>query len=497
MDSTSTDTTLLPQIAVLEQQLQQAQEEIAQLQNEKADLEMMLEMTTEHSDSLEEELYEKVEATLRDSEKRFRTIAETIPVPVIISHAETQTILYANAPVGRLVGMQTDEVIGCKLRKFSRNRDDLQQIYTILETQGQVSNYEMLGKTKEGLDFWVEVNVHAITFNDEPCILIAMYDITDRKRAEQERVQLTANLEQALNQQRTLTKAYSRFVPVEILKFLGKESIVDVQLGEHTRQEMTVLFSDIRSFTTLSEHMSPQENFNFINSYLSRVSPVIRKNNGFIDKYIGDAIMALFPGSNFPGQADDALQAAVEMQQEVTLYNTHRAKQGYQPIHIGVGLHTGSVMLGTVGEAERMEGTVISDAVNLASRLEGLTKLYNVSIVVSERTLFSLERVMKYRFRFLDKVLVKGKKEPVSVFEILEGLEPEVIERRLRTQTYFEKGLLHYHSKEFLAAKDQFQKVLDIDPTDHAAELYIQRVNYYIEYGVPVNWEGVEALTEK
>ncbi|NJN67571.1 MAG: AAA family ATPase [Chloroflexaceae bacterium] len=307
-----------------------------------------------------------------------------------------------------------------------------------------------------------------------------------------ENARLYTNLEAALNHQVALTSAYSRFVPREILQFLGKESIIQVNLGDQIQQDMTVLFSDIRDFTALSEQMTPQENFNFINAYLGRVSPIIRDHRGYIDKYIGDAIMALFPE-----QPDDAIQAAIAMQQEVAVYNQHRANSGYQPISIGIGLHTGNVMLGTVGEAQRMEGTVISDTVNLASRLEGLTKVYGVSILVSERMLFSLHRPNRYTFYFLDQVKVKGKREPVSVFEILDGSPAEVLERKLKTRSDFEHGLFHYHGQEFHEAIQSFKRVLMVDPDDRAAQLYLQRATNFIEYGVPVDWEGVAALTEK
>lgn len=142
-----------------------------------------------------------------------------------------------------------------------------------------------------------------------------------------------------------LNAAYQRFVPEEFLKFLNRESIVDVKLGDQVRKEMSVLFSDIRSFTELSEKMTPEENFNFINSYLQRMGPSIRENNGFIDKYIGDAIMALFPRN-----AEDAIKASIQMMEGIKLYNKHRNNQGYAPISIGIGIHTGELMLGTVGK---------------------------------------------------------------------------------------------------------------------------------------------------
>jgi class 3 adenylate cyclase len=313
----------------------------------------------------------------------------------------------------------------------------------------------------------------------------------------EEHSRLTSDLESALNQQVALTSAYSRFVPRQILTFLGKETITEVALGDHVQREMTVLFSDIRSFTTLSEQMTPQENFNFINEYLRQVSPIIRRHSGFIDKYIGDAIMALFPGRDVPGEANDAIDAAIEMQHAVTEYNAHRATKGYPPISIGIGLHTGKLMLGTVGEPERMEGTVISDAVNLASRMEGLTRMYGASVVVSERTLFSTDDLIQYQFRFLDKVKVKGRRLPVSVFEILNGYPPELFELKLTTQQDFERGLLHYHSEEFAEAVERFKKILTIDSSDNAARLYLQRATYFLEHGVPPGWEGIESLSEK
>ena len=208
-----------------------------------------------------------------------------------------------------------------------------------------------------------------------------------------------------------INAAYGRFVPHDFLRFLGHESIVDVRLGDQIQKEMTVLFSDIRSFTTISEAMTPQENFNFINSYLSRVNPVIRAHQGFIDKYIGDAIMALFPES-----ADDAVRAAVEMQKQVIIYNQDRQLSNHPPITIGIGLHAGTLMLGTIGEEERMESTVIADAVNLASRLEGLTKVYGAGILVSGSILERLGKREKYMCRFVDRVTVKGKEAAVSVY---------------------------------------------------------------------------------
>ncbi|HSH03864.1 MAG TPA: adenylate/guanylate cyclase domain-containing protein, partial [Anaerolineae bacterium] len=229
-----------------------------------------------------------------------------------------------------------------------------------------------------------------------------------------ENARLYENLEGALAKQTALTKGYSRFVPPEVLRILGKGDITEVVLGDQIQQEMTVMFADIRGFTALSEQMTPQENFNFINDYLSQVSPVIRQNGGFIDKYIGDEIMALFPEG-----IGDGVATAVAIQREVGRFNERMRAEGLPEIKVGISLHHGLVMLGTVGEEERLEGTVISDAVNVASRLEGVNKELGTKIVISGEALALLGENGGYETREVGAVEVKGKKKALSVFEIL------------------------------------------------------------------------------
>ncbi|NER86110.1 ATP-binding protein [Moorena sp. SIO3A2] len=273
--------------------------------------------------------------------------------------------------------------------------------------------------------------------------------------------------------------AYGRFVPREFLQFLERESILDVQLGDYVQKEMTVLFSDIRSFTSLSERMSPQDNFNFINDYLSRVSPVIRNYNGFIDKYIGDAVMALFPE-----KADHALKAAIEMQKQVYSYNSHRNNSGYEPIAIGIGLHKGSLILGTVGESERMDTTVIADTVNLASRLESLTKIYGAEILISKPTLTDLDNRDSYHYRRLGRVNVKGKSQPVEIFEVYDANPEDLIAFKSDTTPRFEEAVSYYVEEDFAQAQQIFEELLQSNHQDRVVELYIERCAKAREYGV-------------
>jgi two-component system sensor histidine kinase ChiS len=289
-----------------------------------------------------------------------------------------------------------------------------------------------------------------------------------------------------------LSAAYGRFVPHDFISLLEKPSIIEVKLGENQERDMTVLFADIRSFTALSENMTPPENFAFINTYLGKISPAIRRNNGFIDKYIGDAVMALFPKSS-----SDGVRAAIDMQKEVNIYNQQRQKNGLFPIAIGIGLHAGNLMLGTIGERERMESTVIADAVNLASRLEGLTKVYGAGIIVSGAIIDRLDDPKKYNYRFVDRVTVKGKRNAVSVFEVYDTETEQSIVLKQQTAEVFQEALNFYYQQKFVAAQKVFQNILQINPDDRVAMLYFKRSRKYRMYGAPDGWSGVEISTEK
>jgi two-component system sensor histidine kinase ChiS len=265
--------------------------------------------------------------------------------------------------------------------------------------------------------------------------------------------------------------AINPFVPREFLNILNKDTVMDLQLGDHAKQEMTIFFSDIRQFTDLSENLTPEESFKFINSYLSRIVPEITENGGFVDKYIGDAILALYPQLS---GADMAVHTAIAIQKKILEYNIHRASCGYRPLSMGIGLHTGTLMLGVVGVEGRMQNTVISDAVNLASRLESITKFFNISMAISEQTFKKLADPGAYMYRFIGKVRVKGKSEPVSVFEIFDGIKSDIMERKMKANMYFEQGMLSYYQKEFGEALINFRKVLDILPEDGASLFYMQ-----------------------
>jgi len=286
---------------------------------------------------------------------------------------------------------------------------------------------------------------------------------------------------------------YERFVPQEFLGFLNKQSITEVKLGDQVQKEMSILFLDIRDFTSLSEKMSPQDNFNFLNECLSQISPIIKKHHGFIDKYIGDAVMALFDVDG----AENALQAAISIRQAIARHNINLRVRNLPPIKIGIGIHTGLLMLGIIGEKARLQSTVISDAVNLAARLEGLTKHYGASIAISKQTLQRIHHTEHYHYRSVGKIRVKGKQKSVTVFEVFDGDNKTTLALKMANKRTFEKGLEHYQQGQFAEASVQFNQVLKKHKEDKAARLYLNRCAELMVSGVDKDWDGVDDLLVK
>lgn len=296
---------------------------------------------------------------------------------------------------------------------------------------------------------------------------------------EQSRRELESRLAGKDQEMAGLLSSFSRFIPQEFLRLLGKKSIQEVDLGDNVRRDMTILFSDIRSFTAISEKMTPEENFRFLNAYLERMNPFIWNNRGFVDKYIGDGIMALFPHG-----AGTGLSAAVDMLRYLPVYNAQRKSVGYDPIKIGVGIHTGPVMLGMIGHRNMMQGTVISDAVNIAARLESLTKRYRVAFIVSDQVIQSMGKNMNIRYRYLDTIKVKGKARPVTIYEVFEGDPPDLISLKMRTRPLFERGVRAFVAGDVKGALALFHQLWQSGSADYTVAYYIHRCSYYVKYGI-------------
>ncbi len=330
---------------------------------------------------------------------------------------------------------------------------------------------------------WGFLTEYGIRIGSAVEVILLSFALADRiniMKAEREQA-LTLQLSES-QKYAALSRTFEKFVPHEFIECLDKKSIVDIRLGDNIQREMTILFSDIRSFTTLSEKMTPEENFKFINSYLKRMEPSVRKHNGFIDKYIGDSIMALFDR-----EADDAVQAAIAMLNTIPEYNRHRNNSGYPPIQIGIGINTGILMLGTVGGENRMESTVISDAVNLAARIEDMTKLYGAPLLISDHTLNKLKDPSKYLIRTIDRVTAKGKSESVTIFEVFDGEPLHIRDMKLKTKLRFEEAVSQYGRMEFLQVKQIMGEILKEAPEDKAVQTYLERCEKHLQFGVDQN----------
>jgi len=312
--------------------------------------------------------------------------------------------------------------------------------------------------------------------------------------------------EKALNQQliesqknQELTKTFEKFVPKQFLRRLSDTGIENIELGNAQTETITILFSDIRSFTTISETMTPQELLNFLNAYFKRMSRLIHVNHGFIDKFIGDAIMALFdmPDKSNEEEATFAIKAAIDMQLELIKYNRDRKRAGYVPIEIGIGIHTGEVIIGTVGAEDRMDSTVLGDNVNLAARLEDLTKPYGCPILVSSTTLNLIKKSEQILHREIDLVTVKGKTEPVNIFEVFNADPPELQELKKKSARWLINGLAERQNQNWDNAIESFQKALDIVPGDPVAIRHIGTIMKLRNEPLPDDWDGVIQLDQK
>ena len=283
-----------------------------------------------------------------------------------------------------------------------------------------------------------------------------------------------------------------KFVPHEFIRSLGKETLSDVKLGDQVEKLVTVLFTDIRDFTTLSEKMTPEENFHFVSSFNARLGPIIRSNNGFINQYLGDSIMAIFPED-----PADALNAAVNMQKAVHELNEERKQQGLVPIKAGIGMHTGTLIMGITGDEFRMDAATISDTVNTAARIESLTKYYRSPLLLSDHTLNHLNGNNKFHFRHLGNVKLKGKNNLLSIIECINGFDDQQLERKLQTLSLFNDAMTAYHERQFENALQHFQKIIATDPDDLTAIYFHDNTKKYLREGVPHNWSGAEEMVSK
>ncbi|MBI5607320.1 MAG: hypothetical protein HY902_00400 [Deltaproteobacteria bacterium] len=282
-----------------------------------------------------------------------------------------------------------------------------------------------------------------------------------------------------------LHQAGRRFVPFEFLRLLGRPSLPEVAASDRIEREMTVLFADLRGFTTLSEHLAPAEVMALVNAFNAAVEPAIRAHGGFVDKFIGDAVMALFD------RPEQAVAAAVQACADLRAHNTKAVPAGKPALTAGFGIHCGRLVLGTVGSPERLSCTVLGDSVNLASRVEGLSKVYGATVLVTEAVAQNLSNTA---LRQVDRAAVRGKLEATGLFEVLDALDPAVRDLRQATLAEFEAARLAYVAGEFAQAAEGFASVLrqcDAAGGDDAAARFLREQSLAQLAAPQEGWDGV------
>ena len=304
------------------------------------------------------------------------------------------------------------------------------------------------------------------------------------------------NISEAREREESMRRIYEvtgKFVPYEFIGALGHQVITDVKLGDHIEKNVTVLFSDIREYTRISEKMTPQENFHFVCSFNERMGPIIRKHRGFVNQYLGDAIMAIFPGS-----ASDALAAAVEMRHALNELNTERLAGGLEMIQIGIGMHSGPLIMGITGDLNRLDATTISDTVNTASRLESLTKYYHAGIILSDASLRQImDESSGFHLRHLGLVQLKGKEEPIRIHECFDG-DPELeVQHKIMSRAMFNGGMQLYLNESFAGARQAFDEVLELDPADRTARFFQNKCTELMNSTNASHPVGVVEMQEK
>ncbi len=291
---------------------------------------------------------------------------------------------------------------------------------------------------------------------------------------------------------KSIHEVSQKFVPTEFIRSLGKDRLTEVSLGDLAEKEVSVLFVDIRGFTALSEKLSPRDNFLFINSFNKQMGPIIRENKGFIMQYLGDGFMALFPGGS-----QHALRASVQMHVALEEYNRERIEKGRSPVKIGIGMQNGDLIMGITGDVERLDAAIISDTVNTASRIEGLSKHFGTSILITGRCRENLSHPEEFDFRYLGPVQVIGKQKPIDLYECINGDSPALLDHKLQTLDTFDKGMDLYFKKEFAMAAVTFQQIFKKNREDLTAKLFLNRAAHLITQEIEDDWKGVQSMTTK
>jgi len=295
--------------------------------------------------------------------------------------------------------------------------------------------------------------------------------------------ELLARIETHLTVAKT-NQALRRFVPQEFLEALGRKNVMEVKLGDSVERRLAILFGDIRDFTSISEGLGPEETFRFVNECLQRVTPFVREGGGFVDKFIGDAVLALFPESTRA-----AVEAAIAIERSVEAIDADDRR-----FRFGIGIHVGSTMMGTIGDERRFEATVISDAVNQAARIEGMTKHLGARVLVSGEAAAELGGA--FELRALGLVRAVGRNEPIAIVEVLDADPDELRAAKLAHRERFARAIAALGEADYARASEVLRAIALAVPEDGVARFFLAAAEEGLS-GVDVVRDGAVVLNRK
>jgi adenylate cyclase len=395
----------------------------------------------------------------------------------VITLDEHDSIVTCNSAGARIMKLAPSAILGHSAAKFFAGKNEW-----VIERIKKVQAEKLAN---------VAMDVE-IAFGDRPVsvnLTVLPLESGDRKQLG------TLLMIEDISTEKRVKATMARYMdPAIAARMLDHDSDAGLLGGASTRA--TILFSDIRGFTTLSEEMGAQGTVAFLNEYFSLMVECIAREEGMLDKFIGDAVMAAF---GLPIAHDDdedrAVRAAIAMIRECGRWSRERVQRGQKPVEMGIGLNTDLVVSGNIGSAKRMDYTLIGDGVNLASRLESACKAYSAQILISENTFGRLRGT--YRIRNIDQVVVKGKTEPVGVYEVLDHHTEESFPNLMDVVSYFNEAMRNYRVGKFTNAIAQFEKALAHHPRDRLSTTYIERCHHLINHPPDAHWNGVWMMTQK
>lgn len=393
----------------------------------------------------------------------------------VITLDEDGVIVTCNSAGRQLMGMTADEIIGEKAEDFfsGSNAWVMEKVKKVEDTQ----------KQEIFMDATLEFGEQSLSVNLTILPLISV---------DQERIGSMIIFEDITSEKR-MKSTMSRYMDPGIADQL-LESGEDILGGKSV--DVTVLFSDIRGFTPLTEELGPLGTVSLLNEYFTLMVDCLQKEDGMLDKFIGDAIMAAF-GIPIPHGDDEdrGVRTAIEMIRQLNIWNEQRLGEGKKPVNIGIGVNTDQVVTGNIGSPKRMDYTLIGDGVNLAARLESACKQYTTRILISDFTYKKLKGT--YRAREIDRVVVKGKTEPVVIHEVLDYHNDETFPNMMEVVNSFKYGIQHFRTQKWDSAIDAFKGALDLHPEDSLSQMYIGRCIQMKETPPAEDWDGVWVMTEK